>query len=214
MCSVAKGRGRLGGWVAGWLGCIRRIVVGVAREGGGALGSIGSAHADRFCGGYAVTSVDSVCDMCRDSRSDWAIRLTWVAACPYNSTRHDRRGGMDRKSFEQLIVATLDALPAEFARHLDSVNILLEDAPTAQQWRELELAADETVYGYYEGVPLTEQSSDDYGLPATIVIFQQPLERDFPDPDELRREVRTTVLHELAHHFGISDERLLELGAY
>lgn len=121
---------------------------------------------------------------------------------------------MDREAFEQLIVATLDALPEEFARHLDSVTILLEDEPTAQQRHELDLADDETVYGYYEGVPLTEQTSDDYGFPATIILFQQPLERDFPDPDELRKEVRTTVLHELAHHFGISDERLLELGAY
>jgi predicted Zn-dependent protease with MMP-like domain len=52
------------------------------------------------------------------------------------------------------------------------------------------------------------------GDPAIIILFQQPLEQDFPDPDDLREQVRRTVLHEVAHHFGISDDRLHELGAY
>lgn len=121
---------------------------------------------------------------------------------------------MQTTAFEQLIVDVLDSLPPEFARHLDDVEILVAKKLTREDRRNLDLQLDETVYGVYEGIPLTEQSAFDADVPATIIIYQQPLEHDYPDPAELRREVRRTVLHELAHHFGISDDRLHELGAY
>ncbi len=121
---------------------------------------------------------------------------------------------MQTAEFEQLIVEVLDSLPPEFARHLDDVEILVAERLTRKDRRMLGLQPDETVYGVYEGIPLTEQSALDVDVPATIIIYQQPLEHDYPELAELRVEVRRTVLHELAHHFGISDDRLHELGAY
>lgn len=121
---------------------------------------------------------------------------------------------MQTDEFEQLVVATLESLPPEFRRYLATVECLVASRPTREDRRRLGLKPGEVVYGYYDGIPLTEGSAAFDGPPATIVIFQEPLERDFPDQDELRSQVRRTVLHEVAHHFGISDERLEELGAY
>jgi predicted Zn-dependent protease with MMP-like domain len=128
------------------------------------------------------------------------------------------RGGLSKlmqsDDFIQLVEEALDGLPPEFGRYLDNVEILVEDAPTADHLRAVDLGPDDVLYGSYEGVPLTERTSLDLGDPAIIILFQQPLEQDFPDPDDLRDQVRRTVLHEVAHHFGISDDRLHELGAY
>ena len=78
----------------------------------------------------------------------------------------------------------------------------------------MRLAPGQTLYGLYQGVPLTERAGGAPMLPDVITIFQEPLERDFPSLDLLRAQVRRTVLHELAHYFGISDARLRELDAY
>ncbi len=121
---------------------------------------------------------------------------------------------MQYDDFVQLVEEALDSLPPAFGRYLDNVEILVEDAPTADYLREVGLEPDDALYGIYEGVPLTERTSLDLGDPAIIILFQQPLEQDFPEPDDLREQVRRTVLHEVAHHFGISDDRLHELGAY
>jgi len=69
------------------------------------------------------------------------------------------------------------------------------------------------MYGLYEGVPRTDYAADWAASPNRITLFRLPLQEDFPDPRELEDEVRLTVLHELAHHLGIDDERLDELGA-
>lgn len=121
---------------------------------------------------------------------------------------------MQSDDFIHLVEEALDSLPPDFGRYLDNVEILVEDAPTADHLHAVGLQADDVLYGSYEGVPLTERTSLDMGDPAIIILFQQPLEQDFPDPDDLREQVRRTVLHEVAHHFGISDDRLHELGAY
>ena len=71
---------------------------------------------------------------------------------------------------------------------------------------------DETLYGLYEGVPRTEYGADWVAVPNRITLFRLPLEEDFPDPRDLADEVRITVIHELAHHLGIDDDRLDELG--
>lgn len=121
---------------------------------------------------------------------------------------------MDTVAFEQLVVEVLDSLPDEFARHLENVEIIIEQKPTREQCRTLGLKSGQILYGSYEGVPLTGRYSLAPYLPAVIRIFQEPLVRNFSDRTVLREQVRRTVLHELAHHFGISDERLHELGAY
>jgi predicted Zn-dependent protease with MMP-like domain len=113
--------------------------------------------------------------------------------------------------FETLVERALDHLPADFAVLLDDVAIVIEDSPTSDQ-AELADAPDGWLYGLYEGVPATEWGSDWVPVPNKITLFRLPLEADFPDPAELEEEVRITVIHELAHHAGIDDERLHELG--
>jgi predicted Zn-dependent protease with MMP-like domain len=121
---------------------------------------------------------------------------------------------MDTEAFEQLVVEALEDLPEEFAAYLDNVEVIVARRPTREQRKSLGIRPWQTVYGMYEGVPLTERASDMLVMPDTIVIFQDPLVRDFRTAAELRAQVRATVLHEIAHLFGISDERLRDLGAY
>jgi predicted Zn-dependent protease with MMP-like domain len=121
---------------------------------------------------------------------------------------------MDRDSFARLVAEALDSLPEQFARLLENVEVQVEWRPGREQRRAAGLKPWQTLYGLYEGVPLTVRGSGHPLLPDLITIFQEPLERDFPGHEALRAQVRRTVLHEIAHFFGISDERLHELDAY
>lgn len=121
---------------------------------------------------------------------------------------------MDSAAFEQLVVDALESLPAQFQAYLTNVDVIVERLPNREQRRALGLRPWQSVYGMYDGVPLTERSGDPLAPPDAIIIFQETLERDFRSPAALRDQVRRTVLHEIAHVFGISDERLRELGAY
>jgi predicted Zn-dependent protease with MMP-like domain len=95
---------------------------------------------------------------------------------------------------------------------MSEVAIVIDDEPTRDQLAENDLDPDDTLYGLYEGVPRTEYGADWLVAPNRITLFRLPLEEDFPDPDDLAEEVRVTVIHELAHHLGIDDDRLGELG--
>lgn len=121
---------------------------------------------------------------------------------------------MERAAFEAIVDEALDTLPAEFARQLVNVTIMVEARPRREHRRMVGIKPWQTLYGLYVGVPLTEREGGAPLLPDLIYIFQEPLERDFPSLDELREQVRRTVLHEIAHFFGMSDDRLRELGAY
>lgn len=99
-----------------------------------------------------------------------------------------------------------------FAAALDEVAVVIEDEPSPEQRRADDLGPDDTLYGLYEGVPRTEWGADWAALPNKITLFRLPLEADFPDPDDLADEVAITVIHELAHHLGIDDERLEDFG--
>ena len=108
--------------------------------------------------------------------------------------------------FEQLVESAVESLPADLRKSLSNVEIVVEDEPPPGR----------PLLGLYQGVPLTRRGSF-YGgvLPDKITIYRGPIERIAGhDPIRLRREVRHVVLHELAHHFGISDERLVELDRY
>lgn len=122
---------------------------------------------------------------------------------------------MDEETFNQTVVEALDELPAEFAEAFENVEVLVVDRPLPIHRRAVRLKPWQTLYGLYQGIPLTERTHN-YQMvtPDTITIFREPLLRDFPQPDRLRDQIRRTVLHELAHHFGIDDDRLRELGAY
>jgi predicted Zn-dependent protease with MMP-like domain len=115
-------------------------------------------------------------------------------------------------SFERLVDRALAGIPSPFREHLAEVAIVIDDEPTRDQLRFNDIDDDEGLYGIYEGVPITEYGADWVAMPNRITLFRLPLEEDFPDPDDLAEEVRITVIHELAHHLGIDDDRLGELG--
>jgi predicted Zn-dependent protease with MMP-like domain len=116
------------------------------------------------------------------------------------------------RPFDELVAVALDSIPEPFAGALDEVAIVIADEPTEDQRRENEIGPDETLYGLYEGVPRTEWGADLTPIPNRITLFRLPLEEDYADPDDLADEVWLTVIHELAHHLGIDDDRLHELG--
>ena len=118
-----------------------------------------------------------------------------------------------REAFERLVAQALDDLPAEFAEKIANVEVVVEDQPTPQDLEKQGLPPGALVLGTYRGVPLTGKSVfRGFEMPPRIVIFQRNLERIANTPQSIIAEVRKTVLHEIAHHLGISDSRLRELG--
>ncbi len=112
--------------------------------------------------------------------------------------------------FESLVADALDEIPDDLAVHMDNVAVFVEDWPTAEQLR----GRDGTLLGLYEGISLTDRSPLSYAgvLPDRITIFRGPICALARDEAHLVELVTTTVVHEIAHHFGIDDERLDELG--
>jgi predicted Zn-dependent protease with MMP-like domain len=110
------------------------------------------------------------------------------------------------EAFEHAVQDAVDGLPAELGAAMSNVGIVVENEPPDGQ----------PLLGLYQGIPLTERSSAYAGAaPDKISIYSGPLERLYGhDPALLRKQIRRVVIHEIAHHFGISDERLHELGAY
>jgi predicted Zn-dependent protease with MMP-like domain len=105
-------------------------------------------------------------------------------------------------TFEAHVQAALDSLPPALAAGLENVAVVVAD----------EHPGDPGLFGTFDGVPRTERSSFGLALPAAITIYRKPLEEAFPEPADLQREIRITVLHELAHYFGIDEARIGELG--
>ena len=105
-------------------------------------------------------------------------------------------------SFDDVVRQALDSLPPDIAGALRNVAVVVED----------EDPQDPDLYGVFDGVPLTEGGPGPGDLPNRIAIYRLPLEADFDDVDELREEIRITVLHELGHYFGLDEDRLSELG--
>jgi len=108
--------------------------------------------------------------------------------------------------FPQVIQETVDSLPADLRERISNLEIVVEDEPPPGQ----------PLLGLYQGVPLTRRGISYNGvLPDKISIYRGPLERHYAhDPELLTSQIRRVVLHEIAHHFGISDERLVELDRY
>ena len=123
---------------------------------------------------------------------------------PVRTARHEH--------FEQLVDRALAGIPSPFRESLRDVAIVIEDEPTDAQLRDDFDGDGEGLYGLYEGTPRTEWAAGTVPAPNKITLFRLALEADFADPDDLAEEVRLTVIHELAHHLGIDDDRLGELG--
>ncbi len=122
---------------------------------------------------------------------------------------------LSRAEFEQLVAAALDDLPPFFHEKMSNVEVIVETWPTRDDLHAAGVPSGQTLLGLYQGVPLTQRGAHyQLALPDRIAIFQGPIEQVYQTPEAIRAGVRHTVIHELAHHFGISDDRLRELGAY
>ena len=118
-----------------------------------------------------------------------------------------------KTEFAALVQEAIAELPARFAAALEEVSIEIKDRPTRKQLRSVELGDDDLLMGLYTGRPLTERSVDDGPrLPDTIQIYQEDCELACDSREQLVAEVRITVLHELGHHFGMSEDDLDSLG--
>jgi len=119
---------------------------------------------------------------------------------------------MNRERFEWLVAKAVDSLPDEFHTKLENIDVVVEDQPNPSQLTDVGLKRGETLLGLYQGVPLTRRGRH-YGLvvPDKITIFQKPIEAKCKYDVETTAEIRRVVLHEIAHHFGISDARLRQL---
>ena len=121
---------------------------------------------------------------------------------------------MDFDQIRKEVTGILDRLPRRFREQLRNVEFVVEERPSIELLRAegLDPRCD-TLYGLYQGVPLPDRSSlDPPLLPDKITIFAEPLMQDFPDPEELREEIRLTVLHEIAHYFVMDEEEVEDLG--
>ncbi|MEW5987205.1 MAG: metallopeptidase family protein [Chloroflexota bacterium] len=120
-----------------------------------------------------------------------------------------------RTEFEELVAQALDELPPYFQERMSNVAVLVQPWPSRRELEQAGVRPGHTLLGLYHGIPLTERTHA-YGLvpPDTITVYQGPIEQTAQTAAEVVAAVRHTVIHELAHHFGISDARLRELGAY
>jgi predicted Zn-dependent protease with MMP-like domain len=118
---------------------------------------------------------------------------------------------MRRDKFEALVQQALLTIPARFRRRIRNLAIIVEDEPDAQLLADMDVPDGETLFGLYHGVPLTERGWD-YGnrLPDRITVFQGPHEREY-DEDELVTAIGETLIHEIGHYFGMSEEEIEEI---
>ena len=108
----------------------------------------------------------------------------------------------------------MDELPTAFLHRMENVDIVVEDWPSREQLIGSGLGEDETLLGLYEGIPLPDRYDYNLVLPDKITLFQRAIESICATEQEVVNEVRATVVHEVAHHFGITDEDLHEMGVY
>jgi predicted Zn-dependent protease with MMP-like domain len=122
---------------------------------------------------------------------------------------------MDRRAFERLVAEAMNDLPAMFREKLDNVQVVIEDWPDRETMRRAGIRHPAELLGFYHGVPQTKRSRN-YGLvlPDKISIYQRPIELRCHTMQQVRATIQHVLRHEIAHHFGISDERLRQIEAY
>jgi len=120
---------------------------------------------------------------------------------------------VSKKQFERIVEGALSDLPPQFAEFLEEVPVEIHTRPSIKLLREMGMEDDELLMGLYRGVARTNRSVEDSGrLPDVIYVFQEDHELVCDDPAHLEKEVRITVLHEIGHHFGMTEEDLDRLG--
>jgi len=122
------------------------------------------------------------------------------------------RAAVERDAFEELVRKALLVLPDEIAQRMNNVDVEVQENPTPGQLAATGVTAGHTLLGLYQGIPLTRRTSGYQMVPPDrIIIFQRPLEAAARSEEDLAQRVRDTVIHEVGHHFGISDARLREI---
>jgi predicted Zn-dependent protease with MMP-like domain len=122
---------------------------------------------------------------------------------------------VDEEGFYDLVAEALESIPQQFHERLENVELVVEDFPSWNTMRLAKVRSKWNLLGFYHGVPLTERTSG-YNLitPDKISIYRRPIEAQVNTTAELRALVHRVVRHEVAHYFGIDDDRLVEIGAY
>jgi predicted Zn-dependent protease with MMP-like domain len=119
---------------------------------------------------------------------------------------------VDRKQFEGLVAEALASIPRRFKKAMQNIAIVVEDEPSAELLAEMELEPPDTLLGLYQGTPLTERGwAHGNALPDRVLIFQGPHERDADDEDDLVVAIGETLIHEIGHYFGMSEEQIEEI---
>ena len=123
-----------------------------------------------------------------------------------------RQGTVTRAAFERLLVEAVALIPKRFRREIKNLALVVEDEPSLELLDEMEIEPPDSLYGLYQGTPLTERSWQ-YGnqLPDRITLFQRPIEEDCDDEDEVRAVIGETLIHEVGHYFGLSEEEIEEI---
>ena len=119
---------------------------------------------------------------------------------------------MMRDAFERLVAEAILLIPKRFRREMNNLAIVVEDEPSAELLEEMEIEPPDSLYGLYQGTPLPERTWP-FGnqLPDRITLFQNPIEEDCEDDDDIRGVIGETLIHEVGHYFGLSEEEIEEI---
>jgi predicted Zn-dependent protease with MMP-like domain len=119
---------------------------------------------------------------------------------------------MNRAAFERLVTEAIALIPKRFRRQIKNLALVVEEEPSPALLEEMEIEPPDSLYGLYQGTPLTERRWD-YGntLPDRITLYQKPIEEDCEDEDEVRAVIGETLIHEVGHYFGLSEEEIEDI---
>jgi predicted Zn-dependent protease with MMP-like domain len=119
---------------------------------------------------------------------------------------------MTREKFQRLAVEAVALIPKRFRREMKNLAVVVEDEPTAELLEEMEIEPPDSLYGLYQGTPLPERTwAFGNNLPDRITLYQRPIEEDCEDEDEIRAVIGETLIHEVGHYFGLSEEEIEEI---
>jgi len=119
---------------------------------------------------------------------------------------------MTSAAFEQLVAEALRLIPRRFQREMKNLALVVETEPSAELLEEMEIEPPDSLYGLYQGTPLPERTwAFGNALPDRITLFQRPIEEDCEDDDEVRAVIGETLIHEVGHYFGLSEEEIEEI---
>ena len=119
---------------------------------------------------------------------------------------------MDRHAFEKLVADAIRLIPARFRREMENLALVVEDEPDAALLEEMGIEPPDSLYGLYQGIPLPERHwAEGNRLPDRITIFQRPIEQDAEDDEDARDMIAETLIHEVGHYFGLSEEEIEEI---